>query len=106
MALAVTGGSLTLAGNNSYTGLTSVSTGATLQIGNGGASGSLGNTQLNVDGTLAFNTSGTTSVAGTINGQGSLQQNGTGTLILTRPTTITPAPQSSMPARFNSATPR
>ena len=82
VALAVTGGSLTLAGNNCYTGLTSVGTGATLQIGNGGASGSLGNTQLNVDGTLAFNTSGTTSVSGTINGQGSLQQNGTGTLIL------------------------
>lgn len=87
LALAVTGGSLTLAGNNSYSGLTSVSSGATLQIGNGGTSGTLGNTQLNVDGTLAFNRSDNLSVAGTISGQGSLQQNGTGKLTLTADST-------------------
>ena len=83
VALSVTGGSLTLTGTNTYTGPTSVSTGATLQVGGGGTTGSLGNTALAIDGTLAFNRSDNVSVAGTITGQGSLQQNGSGTLILT-----------------------
>ena len=83
VSLSLTGGTLTLTGTNAYTGPTSVSTGATLQVGGGGTTGSLGNTGLAIDGTLAFNRSDNVSIAGTITGQGSLQQNGSGTVILT-----------------------
>ena len=83
VALSVTGGTLTLTGTNTYTGPTNVSDGATLQVGDGGTSGSLGNTSFGIDGTLAFNRSDSISVSNSIAGQGSLQQNGAGTIILT-----------------------
>lgn len=72
---------LTLTGNNTYTGGTTISTG-TLLIGNGGASGSiLGD--VTVDGVLAFNRADALTFGGAISGAGSLEQRGGGTLTLT-----------------------
>jgi outer membrane autotransporter protein len=87
-ALTKTGtGSLTLTGANTYTGGTTISAG-TLQLGNGGTSGSLiGNVTNN--GTLAFNRSDTVIFGGVVSGIGNLQQNGTGTTTLTSANTYT-----------------
>ncbi|WP_266171348.1 autotransporter-associated beta strand repeat-containing protein [Dyella subtropica] len=73
-------GTLTLTGNNTYTGVTTISNG-TLQIGNGGTSGSLiGNIADNA--TLVFNRSDTVSYTGSISGHGAIVQQGTGALTL------------------------
>jgi autotransporter-associated beta strand protein len=80
-------GTLMLAGNNTYTGATTINTG-TLQIGNGGATGSLSSSSaITVNGTLVFNRSGdvvqgTNFSSASISGTGSLVQNGAGTLTL------------------------
>jgi autotransporter-associated beta strand protein len=80
-------GTLILAGNNTYTGATTINAG-TLQIGNGGATGSLSTSSaITVNGTLAFNrsdalTQGTNFSSASISGTGSLVQNGTGNLTL------------------------
>jgi autotransporter-associated beta strand protein len=79
VALTIQGGTLTLAGDNTYTGQTSISPDATLQIGNGGATGTIGNTFINVDGTLKFNSTGNITVLNSIGGSGAVQQLGTGT---------------------------
>ncbi|MBN8460792.1 MAG: autotransporter-associated beta strand repeat-containing protein [Verrucomicrobia bacterium] len=83
-------GTLTLAGANTYTGATTISAG-TLQIGNGGATGSLGTTAITNDATLAFNRTGTVTQASAISGIGNLIQAGTGTLVLTGTNTYTGA---------------
>ena len=55
-----------------------------MQVGNGGAVGSISNITGVVDsGTLVFNNSGTVGYAGVISGIGGVVQNGLGTLILT-----------------------
>jgi len=79
-------GTLILAGNNTYTGGTTVTAG-TLQIGNGGTSGSLvSSSAISNSGILAFNRSDTltqgTDFSNTITGTGALIQNGSGTLVL------------------------
>ncbi len=83
VSLTVAGGALTLSGNNTYTGTTSVSSGATLQLGDGGTAGGTVSTSIQNDGVLAFNRSDSLTIVGAINGQGSLQQLGGGTTILT-----------------------
>jgi fibronectin-binding autotransporter adhesin len=75
------GGALVLANTNSYAGGTTISAG-TLQIGNGGALGSITGNVLN-DGTLAFNRNNSYTFAGLISGSGSVEQIGSGTTILT-----------------------
>lgn len=74
-------GVFTLTGSNTYTGGTTVSSG-TLQIGDGGTSGSIvgdvGNSA-----TLAFNRSDATSFGGAISGGGQLIKRGAGNLSLT-----------------------
>ncbi|MET3650680.1 autotransporter-associated beta strand repeat-containing protein [Dyella japonica] len=70
-----------LTANNTYTGTTNITNG-TLQIGNGGASGSLGTGNVIDSGDLTFNVSGTTTVVGSISGTGNLTQAGTGTTVL------------------------
>lgn len=74
-------GWLVLAGNNTYSGGTTISSGI-LQIGNGGTSGSIiGNVQDN--GSLAFDRINAVTYGSVISGTGSLAQSGTGTLTLT-----------------------
>jgi len=80
-------GSLVLANDSTYTGPTVVNTG-TLQLGNGGATGTLGSGAVTNNSKLVFNRSGLTTVAGVISGTGSLEQT-TGTLSLTGANTYT-----------------
>ena len=80
-------GTLTLTGSNLYTGGTTISAG-TLQLGNGGTSGSIVGDVTN-NGTLAFNRSDILTFPGMISGSGSVSQIGTGTTILTGNNTYT-----------------
>ena len=83
VALTVTGsGSLTLTGQNSYSGTTTVD-GGTVQVGSGGASGVLGGGNVVDNGTLIFNRSNDITVSNAISGTGSVVQQGTGSLYLT-----------------------
>ncbi|VVP30059.1 autotransporter outer membrane beta-barrel domain-containing protein [Pseudomonas fluorescens] len=74
-------GSLTLIGTNTYSGGTTLTAG-TLQLGDGGTSGSLVGDVLN-NGILAFNRSDLFSFGGRISGTGGVNQKGTGTTVLT-----------------------
>ena len=80
-------GTTVLTGTSTYTGGTAIGAG-TLQLGAGGASGSiLGDVADN--GTLAFNRSDTVIFPGLISGAGGIVQAGTGTTILTQNETFT-----------------
>ena len=74
-------GTTVLTGNSSYSGGTTISAG-TLQLGNGGSTGSIVG-DVNDNGSLVFNRSDASTFAGTISGTGSVMQQGTGTTILT-----------------------
>jgi autotransporter-associated beta strand protein len=74
-------GTWVLAGNNTYTGVTTIS-GGVLQVGNGGTSGTLGSGAVIDNGNLVFNRSDNITVANTISGSGSVSQIGTGTTTL------------------------
>ena len=74
-------GTLTLTGDNSYTGITTISAG-TLIIGSGGTTGSVvGNIVDNA--ALTFNRSDALTYGGSISGTGTLTKQGAGTLTLT-----------------------
>ena len=80
-------GTLILTGSSTYTGGTTITSG-TLQLGDGGANGSIvGNVTNN--GTFAINRSDTFTFGGVISGSGAFQQNGTGTTIFTAANTYT-----------------
>jgi len=86
-------GTLTLTGNtNTYTGTTTIN-GGTLQIGNGGTSGSIGTGAITDNATLAFNQSDaiTDTNFSVITGAGGLAKRGTGSLALTKTHTFTGA---------------
>ena len=83
LALTKTGtGTEILTGNNTYTGVTTIS-GGVLQIGNAGASGTLGSGNVTDNASLVFNITGILPVSNVISGNGTLTQAGTGTLTLT-----------------------
>ncbi len=86
-------GTTALTGVSTYTGATTIATGSTLQIGGGGATGSLSATTAILDnGALAFDRNDTAlSIGNTISGSGSVQQTGSGTTTLTGPNTYTGA---------------
>ncbi|MCB5175667.1 autotransporter domain-containing protein [Microvirga lenta] len=73
-------GLLVLTGNNTYTGGTTISAG-TLQVGDGGLSGSIAGNVVN-NGTLAFNRSDDIVFSGVVSGAGGVVQKGPGTLTL------------------------
>ncbi|MFH1044538.1 MAG: autotransporter-associated beta strand repeat-containing protein, partial [Pseudomonadota bacterium] len=82
LALTKTGtGTLTLTGANTYSGTTTISAG-TLQVGDGGTTGTLGNSAVTDNGTLAFNRSDSILMDYFISGSGALTQAGSGTLTL------------------------
>lgn len=96
MARTVAGtGKLILSGANTYSQGTTISPGATLQLGNGGGTGSLSTSGAIVnDGTLIFNRTnalvqGTHFNGGPITGAGSVVQDGAGTTTLTAANTYT-----------------
>ncbi len=79
-------GVLALSGASTYSGTTTIS-GGTLQLGNGGDTGSLNvNSVITDNGTLAFNQTDTVTEGvefnGLISGTGGVAQNGSGTVIL------------------------
>jgi fibronectin-binding autotransporter adhesin len=74
-------GTLTLSGANTYTGGTTISAG-TLQLGAGGATGSIKGNVIN-NSVFAINRSDTFTFGGNISGTGSFQQLGSGMTILT-----------------------
>jgi autotransporter-associated beta strand protein len=79
------GGTLLLTGNNIYDssfGTGTIISAGTLQVGNGGTSGSLGTGPVTNDARLEFQRSDALTVADVISGTGSVAQSGTGTLTL------------------------
>ncbi|MCU0794919.1 MAG: autotransporter-associated beta strand repeat-containing protein [Akkermansiaceae bacterium] len=76
------GGTLVLTGNQGFTGNSQIN-GGTLQIGNGGTTGSLGPANFSGAGTLVFDRSDTLTWTGAFSGSGALVKNGANTLILT-----------------------
>ena len=78
-----TGGGVILAAGNTYSGETRILSGASLMVGNGGTSGSLGTGAVANEGTLAFNRTDSVTAANAISGTGSLIQKGSGELALT-----------------------
>ena len=82
-------GTLTLTGNNTYTGGTVVEAG-TLQIGNGTPDGSVaGNIDIASGANVTFDRSDAVTFGGVISGGGSLTKNGSGTLTLSGVNTYT-----------------
>ena len=80
-------GTTILTANNTYTGGTTISAG-TLQLGNGGTTGSITGDVID-NGVLSFNRSDVATFAGTFSGAGSVNQIGIGTTILTATNTYT-----------------
>jgi autotransporter-associated beta strand protein len=86
----VSTGLFVLTGAATHAGGTTVESGATLQLGNGGTTGSLAGNVANA-GTLAFNRSNAYTFGGAISGTGAVRQNGAGTTTLSALNTYTGA---------------
>jgi autotransporter-associated beta strand protein len=75
-------GTLSLTGNNTYTGATTITAG-TLSIGNGGTTGAISNSSIiDVTSTLLFNRSDNYTYTGVISGAGAITKQGAGTVTL------------------------
>ena len=73
------GGVLILAGNNTYSGATTITAG-TLQVGNGGTGEGFASPSVGGAGTMAFNIGDSLTYGGTLNNSGGLLKSGTGSL--------------------------
>lgn len=73
---------VTLTANNSYAGTTTVGASCTLNVGSGGATGTLGAGNTTDNGTLIINRTGSYSYGKIISGTGAVTKNGAGTLTL------------------------
>ena len=83
-------GTLVLSAANTYSGLTTITSGGTLQIGNGGATGSINDTSGVTDnGTLAFDLSSSSTFSNAVTGTGGLTQMASSVLCLTGSNTYT-----------------
>lgn len=88
-ALTKTGANtLILTGTNTYSGPTTISAG-TLQVGNGGTTGTLGGGNITNNATLSFNRSNAMTVNNIISGSGLMNISGTGALTLNALNTYT-----------------
>jgi autotransporter-associated beta strand protein len=85
----ISGGTLVVTGSIAESSLITISAGGTLQVGNGGASGTLNNAGLVDNGNLTFNRSDPVAFANAISGSGGVTQAGSGTLTLTGSNTFT-----------------
>jgi autotransporter-associated beta strand protein len=74
---------VTLAGNNSYTGTTTVGASCTVNVGSGGTTGTLGTGNTTDSGTLTFNRTGSYSYGGVISGAGIVNKAASGIVTLT-----------------------
>ena len=74
-------GTLTLTGANTYQGIATITAG-TLQVGNGGATGTLGTGAVVDNSALKFKRSDNITIANAISGSGTLEQAGAGTLTM------------------------
>jgi autotransporter-associated beta strand protein len=83
------GGTETLSGANTYAGITTIGSGATLQIGNGSSSGSIASSAVVDNGTLKFYRMDSSTFSSVISGSGAVVQSGIGTTILTGANTYT-----------------
>ena len=81
--LDVNNGLLILAGSNSYDNTDIQYYGATLKVGNGGTSGTLGQGSVSNSGVLVFNRSDSVTISNDIYGEGKVVQGGSGTTKLT-----------------------
>ena len=93
-----------LTGNSNYSGTTTIGSQSTLQIGNGGTSGTLGTGAVIDNGTLTFNRSDTVTLFAPISGSGSVTQSGSGTLILSGNNSYSGGTRSLLTARCRLAT--
>jgi autotransporter-associated beta strand protein len=75
-------GTLTLTGTSNYVGSTVIS-GGTLQVGNGGTTGNIGTGNIQNHSALIFNRADNITVSNSIGGTGNLTKSGAGTLTLT-----------------------
>ena len=81
-------GTTILAANNTYSGTTTINAG-TLQLGNGGATGTLGGGAVINNSVLAINRSSAVTTSSAISGNGTLRHDGTGTTTLSGVNTFT-----------------
>jgi fibronectin-binding autotransporter adhesin len=81
-------GTTFLTANNTYSGVTNIENGATLQFGNSGATGSPGTGAINDNGVMVFALSNAVTIGNTIKGTGSLVDSVSGSMTLTASNTF------------------
>jgi fibronectin-binding autotransporter adhesin len=87
-------GRMILSGDNTYLGATTISQG-TLQIGDGGLTGSLASSNIVNNSALVFDRDGTVTYGGVISGSGTLEKRGAGTRSCRAPTPTPAGPRST-----------